>query len=466
MKRTIVGLISFLILSVYTFAQQAIPQFQAGDRVAFVGDSITHGGHYHSYIWLYYMTRFPNMPLLFLNCGLGGDTADAIDYRLKDDVLKKNPSYVTLTFGMNDSGYWDTYNHEDSSERSQKKVEASLASYRSIVEQLKAWGADADIVMLGGAPYDEKAKFNDDILVGKNTAICRIIDAQKAAAKENSWGFVDFNEPMVEIAAEQQEQDPAFSLSRQDRIHPDQDGQMVMAYLFLKAQGLAGRKVAGIKINARSSKVEEQEHCSISSLEVTEGTLSFDYLAESLPYPCDSISEHGWGNIRSQRDAMELVPFMEEFNQETLCVKGLEKGTYRLTIDGEYIDDLTSDQLKEGVNLATYVNTPQYRQASAIMYMNEERFDMEKRLREYVWIHTNVFRGTDQIYVDDQNAINAIAKEIQNGNWFVEMSNYWYRKSYFPDMRQLWQGYIDQIVETIYTINKPEIRKVSLERVL
>ena len=73
MKRTLAALIAFLMLSSYTYAQQEIPQFQAGDRVAFIGDSITHGGHYHSYIWLYYMTRFPNMPLFFLNCGLGGD---------------------------------------------------------------------------------------------------------------------------------------------------------------------------------------------------------------------------------------------------------------------------------------------------------------------------------------------------------------------------------------------------------
>jgi hypothetical protein len=155
---------------------------------------------------------------------------------------------------------------------------------------------------------------------------------------------------------------------------------------------------------------------------------------------------------------------MEEFNQEILRVEGLEEGTYKLTIDGTFIDDLTADQLSEGVNLAAYVNTPQYRQASAIMYMNEERLEMEKRMREYVWMHTNMFRGTDQIYVDDDNAINAITKEVQNGNWFVAMSNYWYRKNYFPEIRQLWQNYIDEIVATIYKVNKPETRHFSLEK--
>ena len=39
-------------------AQQVAP-FKNGDRVVFMGNSITDGGHYHSYIWLYYMTHFP-----------------------------------------------------------------------------------------------------------------------------------------------------------------------------------------------------------------------------------------------------------------------------------------------------------------------------------------------------------------------------------------------------------------------
>ena len=44
-------------------------------RVVLMGNSITDGGHYHSYIWLYYMTRFPYMDLRVMNAGIGGETA-------------------------------------------------------------------------------------------------------------------------------------------------------------------------------------------------------------------------------------------------------------------------------------------------------------------------------------------------------------------------------------------------------
>ena len=56
-----------------------------------------------------------------------------------------------------------------------------------------------------------------------------------------------------------------------------------------------------------------------------------------------------------------------------------------MTIDGLLIDEVSSERLANGINLADYPNTPQYQQAMKIMYLNEERFEVEKRFREYLW---------------------------------------------------------------------------------
>jgi hypothetical protein len=40
--------------------------FTDGDKVCFIGNSITHGGKYHSLIYLYYLTRFPEKEIKFL----------------------------------------------------------------------------------------------------------------------------------------------------------------------------------------------------------------------------------------------------------------------------------------------------------------------------------------------------------------------------------------------------------------
>lgn len=464
MHNRICSLLLAILIPLSALAQQIIPQFKADDRVALVGDSITHGGHYHSYIWLYYMTRFPDMPLTLYNCGVGGDTAGDMLTRWEYDVQSKNPTYISLTFGMNDTGYMDVYNREDSAELASERIRQSLENFSGIVDVLEKNNTDVRVVMIGGSPYDETSKKDNNILKGKNSAISEIIASQEKAASEHGWGFVDFNAPMVELAKELQTKDSTYSFCPQDRIHPDKDGQMVMAWLFLKAQGLSGKKVAAFDVNAKRRKAVSVENCSISSIEGGRNGISFDYLANALPYPCDSISEHGWGNIHSQRDAMKIIPFVEEFNQEILKVTGLDEGNYLFEIDGQAIDVLSSKALAEGVNMATYTDTPQYRQASMIMYLNEERLEVEKRFREYVWMEYNMFKNTDQLFADDWKSIEMINERAPK-DWFVGASNYWYRKSYYPEIRDTWQNYMDDIVKRIYSVNKPVSHKISLTSV-
>lgn len=346
----------FYISCGYLQAQTFIPKFKKGERVAFVGNSITHGGHYHSFIWLYYMTRFPDKPITIMNAGIGGESAWDIKERMNDDVFDRNPTYIALTFGMNDTGY-DIYLKDNAKELSEARIARSLESYREIEERLLAKDKITK-VLIGGSPYDETSKFNNFVLPKKNDAILRIIDAQQRAAKKNGWGFVDFNHPMCEISLEEQKKDSTFTFCRIDRIHPDNDGQMVMAYLFLKAQGLAGKRISEISIDAHNSEVIKHENCKINGLKRREGELSFNYLAHSLPYPLDSIPRQGWGNKRSQRDAIQLIPFVEEFNQECLQITNLDKGNYQLTIDGTVIDEFSSEQLADGINLADYSHTP------------------------------------------------------------------------------------------------------------
>ena len=118
-------------------AQSQIPQFKKGERVVFVGNSITHGGHYHSFIWLYYMTRFPDRSVTIMNAGIGGECAWDIKDRMDYDVFGRKPTYVTLTFGMNDTGY-DIYLKDNAKELSEQRVAQSLDSFREIEKRLLA----------------------------------------------------------------------------------------------------------------------------------------------------------------------------------------------------------------------------------------------------------------------------------------------------------------------------------------
>ena len=99
-----------------------------GDRVVFLGDSITEQRLYTTYIEAYALTRHPEWKLWFRNVGWGGDTSwlrqrahpdekqlfaadeasqqkmveDSVGRGLKRDVLPLKPTVVTIKFGMND----------------------------------------------------------------------------------------------------------------------------------------------------------------------------------------------------------------------------------------------------------------------------------------------------------------------------------------------------------------------------
>jgi lysophospholipase L1-like esterase len=249
MSRKIYFQFLFLLIFFNAHAQSKIAPFVNGDRMVFMGNSITDGGHYHSYIWLYYMTHFPNVRIQCFNAGIGGDVSKQMLERIDSEVFAKKPTVMTLTFGMNDTGY-QLFPPNKADSLYQLKVNTSLESFDRIVALLKQH-PEIKKILIGSSPYEETSKIKVTPLLRKNTALLAIGAAEKRVAKENNWGFVDFNAPMAQINQQQEQKDSLFSMEDADRIHPTNDGQMVMAYLFLNAQGLSSKKVAGISVNAK-----------------------------------------------------------------------------------------------------------------------------------------------------------------------------------------------------------------------
>ncbi|MBE9585805.1 SGNH/GDSL hydrolase family protein [Mucilaginibacter sp. JRF] len=449
-----------IILTVFlyagAFAQQIAP-FKAGDRVVFTGNSITDGGRYHSFIWLYYITRFPGMRIDCFNAGIGGDVAGQMNERLDEDVFARKPTVVTLGFGMNDTGYQFLEGDKaDSNYRA--KINTAKNSFESIQQKLNAH-PDVRKIMLGSSPYDGDAEIKAHPIQGKNEAIQKVIALQKDAAKKYKWDFFSFNEPMQAINRKQQVSNPGFTMQGFDRIHPTIDGHMVMAYLFLKAQGFAGKKVAELAINASAGKTTLAENCRVTNLKANNKSVSFTYLANALPYPLDTVSKGG----RSQADAQKLVPFIKEFNQEVLQVAGLQKGkSYIIKIDSTKIGTWPAAELEKGVNMATITATPQYQQALAIMHLNEERWAIERRLREYWWLHYSILKPKGLLYNDSEATVDSVKKYAQKDFFVGAVLNTYYQARLKP-VRDAWQKEIELLTNELYLINQPKAHKVSIE---
>ncbi len=455
----VLTLILFSVLKGYP--QTKLKPFAQGDRVVFMGNSITDGGHYHSYIWLYYMTHFPNMRIDCFNAGIGGDVSKQMLERLNTDVFAKKPTVMTLTFGMNDTGY-ELYPAAKADSLYGQKVKVSLQSFELIKAELKQH-PEIKKVMIASSPYDETSKIKVRPLLKKNSAMLVIAAEQQKTAKENNWGFVDFNTPMTQISQREQRTDSTFTMQDADRIHPTNDGQMVMAYVFLNAQGLAGTKVADVVINTKNNKIERQINCKITGLAANGSTTKFAYLANSLPYPIDTIPS-GFGRPqRSQAQALKLIPFMNDYDQEILRVKGLDQTkTYALTIDGKAIGTWDGKAYNDGINLAQLTATPQYQQSLAIMHLNEERWEIERRLREYYWIHYSILKPKGMLFNDSEATMDSLQKYAKK-DFFVGVTIPTYQKARFKSVRDAWQKEMDLLTDQIYLINKPVAHNFEIE---
>ena len=440
--------------------QNVLP-IKKGDRVTFVGNSITDGGHYHSYIWLYYMTHFPKMRVWMANCGVGGDTAKEILARFDDDVLTKEPTVLTFTFGMNDTGYYE-YNGADSADFGRRKLEEAKQNFALCEEKLRSLKG-VRTVMIGTSPYDQTSTFNNDIFARKNDNMQRIIAVQKEAAGRNGWEFLDFNAPMVALNMKRQESDPTFTLIGSDRIHPDNDGHMVMAYLFLEAQGMKDRKVADMQLDATKGQATKAENCRITKVKLTEGSLQFDCLAESLPFPLDTLA-HGWGFNNGAAKVTQTIPtFIDDLSDEHLTVRGLRDARYELSIDGTVIDTLTSTVLSDGINLSQYRHTPQYQQALAVMALNETRWDVERRFREWAWVNYDFMMPAGHLNDNSEQAARKFRELCKDNAWLASKRGT-YEQMVRPEVREAYKQEMDLLVDRIYELNQPKKHTFLLRR--
>jgi len=383
----------------------AAPQFQNGDRVCFVGDSITQTGNYLGQIMLFYATRFPDRKIEGYNCGVNGDSSGGVIVlkRYEWDVLKHNPTVATIMYGMNDVGR-DYYGKELTGPDMANKRKWPLVSYSNYMLKLSQILTDANckIIYLTPSIYDQTGNQTAHNNFGVNDAlgVCAH-DCQGFAAKFNA-GLVDFYGPMTVLNQQQQAKDPSFTLVGPDRIHPGAEGSLVMAYLFLKAQSVSAT-VSDMAIDAAKTGVVKQENCQITELKNEKGVVSFVVKENSLPFPIapDLLKK-----------VEPLVPLTTDLNREMLTVSNLPAGQYKLLIDGQAVQDCTADELNSGVNLAGNTTTPQYKQAAKVADLCAKRRQLEGLLRTFAGV-TGAVVAAKVDPADEQAARKVIQDELE-----------------------------------------------------
>jgi lysophospholipase L1-like esterase len=325
-----------------------------GDRVVFLGDSITEQRLYTTYIEAYTLARYPTWKLTFRNVGWGGDTSwlrqrahpdeetlfaaaeapqqsmveNAVKRGLERDVLPLRPTVVTIDFGMNDHAYQP---FREDIFRAYVRSQAQLAK---ILE-----GAGARVALLTPQPIEEKRPDPDQD--ARNQSLRRFSDGLKEVADREGALFVDEFAPYMSLMLRERAANPAAFIGGGDAVHPGPAGHTLMAWAILKGLG-APAAVSRAEIAAPAGTVAAAEHCTISNVKVADSGLTFDRLDEALPMPIDARGEQ----------ALKLAPVLDDLSRYEVRVTGLAPGNYEVKIDGESVARVSNDKLAEGLNLS------------------------------------------------------------------------------------------------------------------
>ena len=341
----------------------AVAPFHDGEVVLFVGDSITRGGLFHSNLFLYYTTRYPQLKLRFYNSGRSGDNAVGTLARLPWDGLQHQPDVAVVMLGMNDAVVGQPQDRQ-------------LANLEKLVAALK--DAGCRVVQVGPTIYDETVDVPTKANVGKNAALQAYSDGVRAMAVRFGNEFVDFYAPLQAYNLAHQQDDPKTTIVGADRVHPGAAGHYLMARTFLEAQGEKAADEATIRIDFLESRLVEQHRCRVENLAWAAEAISFTCLSEHLPW----VPE-----FKTQEARRSMPPAYRE-QGEFFQVRDLPVGRYALLIDDREIGVFTDRELNVGLRLGEKWPTPQYEQAVQVAKLNERRHDIESvQLRGVAFVH-------------------------------------------------------------------------------
>lgn len=239
------GFLLFVALfghAVYS-AEPDLFYFKDGERIVFLGDSITQNGSYIAYIDAHLMKHYPDKRFTLVNLGLSSETASGLSEpdhpfprpcvhsRLDRALSESKPDWVVICYGMNDGIYYPF---------GEARFQAYVKGMRRLVGTCKAAGSR--VIVMTPPPFDAKSRKQplapaglpeysykapyegyDDVL-GQYAGWVLSLDGEVDRV-------VDIYKPMKRALAAKRESDPDYRSG--DGIHPNAEGHWLMAETLL-----------------------------------------------------------------------------------------------------------------------------------------------------------------------------------------------------------------------------------------
>jgi len=322
-------------------------KLQPGDFVAICGDSITEQKQYSVFIQDYLLMCKPAGDLRAMQFGWSGETSWGFLSKMPNEALKFQMSVATTCYGMNDGQYSPM--NEAKAKKYREAMQGIIDSFKKANVRLIVVGSpgavDADTFRRpdpADPEKDPKKKKTISAAGMYNPTLAAERDIAKELAEKNGCAFANVHDAMVDAMTKAKVKYGAkYHVGGGDGVHPSANGQLCMAYAFLKGMGIDGN-IGTITVDLAGGKAEASDGHKV--LGVKDGSVE----VESVKYPfCfygDPTSPSATSGI------IEFLPFNQDLNRFLLVVKGVN-GKAKVTW-GKNSKEFSAAELEKGINLA------------------------------------------------------------------------------------------------------------------
>lgn len=208
-------------------ADEKPSSLKKGERIVFLGDSITQGGvgpkGYVTIIKNTLAEKHKDLGIEVIGAGISGNKVPDLQKRLEKDVLAKKPTLVVIYIGINDVWHGEK---DPARGTSAEKFEAGL---KEIIGKIKEGGARV-VVCTPSVIGEKKAGANSlDAKLDEYSEISRKV------AKETGSQLCDLRKAFVDHLAKHNDGDKESKILTSDRVHLNEAGNKFVAETILAA---------------------------------------------------------------------------------------------------------------------------------------------------------------------------------------------------------------------------------------
>jgi len=219
-------ILALLVSASSAYGADPLP-LKAGDRIVFLGDSITAGGAkapngYIRVLEAELNKKHPDLKIECLGAGISGNKVPNLESRVDKDVVAKKPTIVFIYIGIND--VW--HGQKDPAKGTMPdKFESGL---KEVIGKITAGGARVILCTptvigekkAGGNPLDAK--------------LDQYADISRGIAKELKLQLCDLRKAFVDQLATGNPDDKSAGILTTDQVHLNDAGNRLVAETMLK----------------------------------------------------------------------------------------------------------------------------------------------------------------------------------------------------------------------------------------